>query len=80
MARLVVVGALAASAATLSVGSASATTGPTGGGGVMVGKWPLPQCEVNGRAYVASGQYSVWSCAFDYMQWGNTPIYDLWVA
>jgi hypothetical protein len=38
------------------------------------------QCTYRGENAVASGQYSEYSCAPFYNQWGNTELYQLWVA
>ncbi|MFF7993288.1 hypothetical protein ACFZDG_26255 [Kitasatospora xanthocidica] len=80
MARLVALGVLAASATVLPVGAASASTGPTGGGGVYLGRFSEPECYKHGQDEVDSHRYSQFSCARAVNQWGNTWLYDLWVA
>ena len=74
-------GVLAASAIALSACSASAmAVGPGGGGGTLLGTFSYPQCTGNGENAVAHQGYSQYSCAPVYNQWGNTELYQLWVA
>ncbi|GAB7188458.1 hypothetical protein ATKI12_8289 [Kitasatospora sp. Ki12] len=80
MARLVAMGVLAASATVLSAGAASATSGPTGGGGVNLGRFSEPDCYKHGQEAVDSHRYSQFSCVRAVNQWGNTWLDDLWVA
>jgi hypothetical protein len=81
IARIVAVGMLAATATALSAGSSSASAGgPGGGGGTYIGVFTSPECYYYGNQYVASGQYSEFSCSLDYLD-DNKVEYDyLWVA
>lgn len=81
LARLVAAGMLAATATALSAGSSSASVGgPGGGGGIEIGVFTEPQCYYLGNSYVASGQYSQFSCVFDHWDNHNLEYDRLWVA
>ena len=81
IARIVAVGMFAATATVLSVGASSASAGgPGGGGGVEIGVYTAPMCYYLGNSYVASGQYSQFSCAHDHYDNDGLEYDQLWVA